>query len=185
MTERRTRNGLAPSIIAASSRSRGIDRKYWRSRNTLNAFAKKCGTINGSQVPFQPSFVNTAYVGISVTWNGRMIVAIRMTNRMFFAGNRKRAKPYATRAEDRTVPIVLRIDTAAVLKSSLGKLSCDQTVLKLLSFGSNTHDCWSVRQAPCQTIGARAGSAGSTNVLSLRPFLTSIRFLVAPAIGTS
>ena len=35
MTERRIRNGLAPSIIAASSRSRGIDMKYWRSRKTL------------------------------------------------------------------------------------------------------------------------------------------------------
>ena len=57
MTERRIRNGLAPSIIAASSRSRGIDMKYWRSRNTLNAFAKKWGTISGSHVPFQPSFV--------------------------------------------------------------------------------------------------------------------------------
>src|SRR4249919_1066015 len=35
MIERRTRNGLAPSIIAASSRSRGRDMKYWRSRKTL------------------------------------------------------------------------------------------------------------------------------------------------------
>ncbi len=31
--------------------------KYWRSRNTLKALAKKCGTISGSQVPFQPSHV--------------------------------------------------------------------------------------------------------------------------------
>ena len=72
----------------------------------------------------------------------------------------------------------------AVLNSSRGKLSCDQTVLKLLSFGSNTQDCWSVRQAPCQTIGVWAASAGSTNVLSVRPFLTSIRFRVVPSIGT-
>ncbi len=35
MIERRIRNGPAPSIIAASSSSRGIDMKYWRSRKTL------------------------------------------------------------------------------------------------------------------------------------------------------
>ena len=60
ITDRKIRNGPAPSIVAASSRSRGIDRKYWRSRNTLKALAKKCGTISGSQVPFQPSWVKTA-----------------------------------------------------------------------------------------------------------------------------
>ena len=57
ITERRIRNGPAPSIIAASSRSRGIDMKYWRSRKTLYAFAKKCGMISGSHVPVQPSQV--------------------------------------------------------------------------------------------------------------------------------
>ena len=35
ITDRRMRNGPAPSIIAASSRSRGIVRKYWRNRKTL------------------------------------------------------------------------------------------------------------------------------------------------------
>ena len=35
ITERRMRNGPAPSIIAASSSSRGMERKYWRSRKTL------------------------------------------------------------------------------------------------------------------------------------------------------
>jgi hypothetical protein len=35
ITERRIRNGPAPSIMAASSSSRGIVRKYWRSRKTL------------------------------------------------------------------------------------------------------------------------------------------------------
>ena len=59
---RRIRNGPAPSIIAASSSSRGIVMKYWRSRNTLKALAKKCGTISGSHVPFQPSHVKITYV---------------------------------------------------------------------------------------------------------------------------
>ena len=49
--------------------------------------------INGSQVPSQPSQVNSAYWGRSVTWKGRMIVAIRITNRTFLPGNRKRANP--------------------------------------------------------------------------------------------
>ena len=93
MTERRIRNGLAPSIMAASSRSRGMDMKYCRSRKTLNALANRCGTISGNHVPFQPSLVKMMYVGIRVTWNGRMIVASRTTNMMFLPGNRNRAKP--------------------------------------------------------------------------------------------
>ena len=34
ITEMRVRNGPAPSIAAASSISRGIVMRYWRSRNT-------------------------------------------------------------------------------------------------------------------------------------------------------
>ena len=34
ITEMSVRNGPAPSIAAASSISRGIVRRYWRSRNT-------------------------------------------------------------------------------------------------------------------------------------------------------
>ena len=49
--------------------------------------------ISGSHVPFQPSHVNSTYCGSSVTWNGRMIVAIRTMNSMFLPGNRKRANP--------------------------------------------------------------------------------------------
>ena len=93
MIERRIRNGPAPSIIAASSSSRGIVMKYWRSRKTLNAFAKKWGMISGSHVPFQPSHVKITYCGSSVTWIGRMIVASRMKKRTFLPGNRNRAKP--------------------------------------------------------------------------------------------
>src|SRR4029079_6264461 len=63
MIERRTRNGPAPSIIAASSSSRGIDRKYCRSRNTLYALAKQWGAISGSHVPFQQRGVNIPYCG--------------------------------------------------------------------------------------------------------------------------
>src|SRR4051794_25533973 len=139
MTERRIRNGPAPSIIAASSRSRGIDMKYCRSRKTLKALAKKWGTIRGSQVPFQPSQVKITYVGRRVTWNGRMIVAMRTTNRTFRPGKRNRAKPYATSTDESTAPIVLSTAIAIVLKNSRGKFSCDQTVEKFSSRGEKPH----------------------------------------------
>ena len=60
ITDRRILNGPAPSIMAASSRSRGMLMKNWRSRNTLNALANRCGTISGSHVPIQPSRVKMA-----------------------------------------------------------------------------------------------------------------------------
>ena len=50
----RIRSGPAPSIVAASSSSRGIVMKNWRSRKTLKALAKKWGMISGSHVPIQP-----------------------------------------------------------------------------------------------------------------------------------
>ena len=44
----------APSMVAASSSSLGIVRKYCLSRNTLKALAKKWGTISGNHVPTHP-----------------------------------------------------------------------------------------------------------------------------------
>src|SRR2546430_10216245 len=79
-TEMRVRKGPAPSIAAASSISRGIVRKYWRRRKTSYAFAKNVGTRSGSHVPTQPSFTKIVYVGMTVTANGRKIVAIRSVN---------------------------------------------------------------------------------------------------------
>src|SRR6478752_5234213 len=165
ITERRIRNGPAPSIIAASSSSRGIDRKYWRSRNTLYAFAKKWGMISGSHVPFQPSHVNSTYCGSSVTWNGRMIVAIRTTNIAFLPGKRNRAKPYATRIDENTAPIVDRIAIPNVLRSSRGKLSWLHAVVKLAVSGAKVHACSSVRHRPTHSMGVCVGSAGSMNTL--------------------
>ena len=46
----RMRSGPAPSSMADSSRSRGILRKFWRSRKTKMALLNKCGAINGSQL---------------------------------------------------------------------------------------------------------------------------------------
>src|SRR3954469_18933159 len=152
MIERRIRNGPAPSIIAASSRSRGIVRKYCRSRKTLYALAKQWGMISGSHVPFQPSDVKITYVGSRVTWNGRMIVAMRTTNSAFRPGKRKRAKPYATSVEETTAPIVLRSAIPAVLNSRRGKFSWFHAVVKLSTGGATAHAGERVRQWPCHSI---------------------------------
>ena len=115
--------------------------KYWRSRKTLKALAKKCGTISGSHVPFQPSHVKITYCGRSVTWFGRMIVASRMKKRTFRPGNRNRAKPYATSTDEKTAPIVLSSGDRRRVESSRGKFSCFQTVVKFSTSGENGHAC--------------------------------------------
>ena len=119
-TDTSVRSGPAPSIAAASSISRGIVRKYWRSRNTSYALAKNAGTSNGNQVPTQPIFEKTKYSGMIVTAPGRKIVAITMTNSRLRPGNRNRANPYATSVHEMIVPKVPMSAIAIVLKSSRG-----------------------------------------------------------------
>src|SRR5512138_2035507 len=107
ITDHNTRNGLAPSIMAASSNSRGSVMKYWRSRNVSYGLVKKEGIISGSQVPTQPIFVKNVKVGMTVTVAGRNNTEIRMTNRKSRPGKRKREKPYATRMQETKTPIVV------------------------------------------------------------------------------
>ena len=85
--------------------------------------------MSGSHVPFHPSQVNITYCGMSVTWNGRMIVAMRMTNSAFLPRNRNRANPKATRIEDATAPIVDSRAITNVFRSSRGKFSWSQAVV--------------------------------------------------------
>ena len=73
---------------------------------------------------------------------------------------------------------------AAVLNRSLGKLSWLQAVVKFLISGANCQDWGSVRHRPTHGIGVAAASAGSTNVLSSRPFLISISSRATPSIVT-
>src|SRR3954469_349943 len=120
MTDTSVRAGLAPSIAAASSISRGMVSRYWRRRNTSYAFAKNDGTSSGSQEPTQPSFRNTVYVGMSVTTYGRKMVAMRSVNIRLRPGNRKRANPYATTVHERIVPTIVMRAMAAVLNSRRG-----------------------------------------------------------------
>src|ERR1700752_3646559 len=121
--------------------------------------------ISGSHGPVQPSPVNITEDGSSVTWNGRMIVAIRTTKSAFLPGKRKRANPYATRIDDSTAPIVLSSEIATVFRSSFGKSSWFQAVVKLSTSGANVQACWSVRHRPCQVNGVAVGSLGSTAML--------------------
>ena len=74
---------------------------------------------------------------------------------------------------------------AAVLKSILGKFSCDQAVVKLATSGANVQACSSVRQRPSHTNGVAVGSAGSTATLDSRPFSISMRLRVTPSMGTA
>ena len=52
-----------------------------------------------------------------------------MKKKTFRPGNRKRANPYATRIDEKTAPIVLRIAIPNVFVSSRGKFSWFQTVV--------------------------------------------------------
>ena len=74
---------------------------------------------------------------------------------------------------------------AIVLKSSRGNPIKVQTSEKLVQTGARRQTGSRVRQAPCQTIGPAAGSAGSRNSLSVRPCSTRANSLMAPSIGTS
>ena len=68
-----------------------------------------------------------------------------------------------------------------VLRSSRGKLSWFQAVVKLSMSGANVHACSSVRQRPCHSIGVWVGSVGSTNMLDSRPGSMRISCFVVPS----
>src|SRR6266542_2727006 len=103
---------------------------------------------------------------MTVTAKGRKIVAMTSVNSLPRPGNRKRAKPYATRVHDRTVPIVVMIAIAAVLKKIRGKLSCSHASEKLVGLGANVQAFCRSRQEPCHVMSPASGLAGSTNWLS-------------------
>src|SRR6266511_6030285 len=103
---------------------------------------------------------------MTVTAKGRKIVAMTSVKSLPRPGNRKRANAYATRVHDRTVPIVVMIAMAAVLKKIRGKLSWSQASEKLVGMGANVQAFCNVRHEPCQVISPASGLAGSTNWLS-------------------
>jgi len=68
---------LCPSTLASSSCSRGIVRKYWRSKKMLKAPPPNhAGTVSGRYVPTHPSSLYNRNDGTRVTSPGSMIPAI-------------------------------------------------------------------------------------------------------------
>src|SRR2546425_3093929 len=90
----RTRIELAPSILAASSKSRGIVRKNWRSRKRKTGPPpNQGGTISGARVSSQPSHLNSRKLGTIVTSQGTISVERTSMKKKLLKGKRKRAKP--------------------------------------------------------------------------------------------
>ena len=86
----RVRTRPAPSTLAASSRSAGIDRKNCRSRKTPNGVAR-LGSASDASESTRPRCFITSRVGIITTWNGTISVASISTNATLLAKNRSRA----------------------------------------------------------------------------------------------
>ena len=146
--------------------------KYCRSRNTLNALAKKCGTISGSHVPFQPSLVK-----IDVRRDERDLerqddrgdqddeqdVLAREAEPREPVGHERGRHDRAERAQDRDRRGVEQQPREVQLRS--------RPCVKFPNSGAKTQACSSVRQRPCHTIGVWVGSAGSTKVLVVAALL--------------
>ena len=92
---------LAPSITAASSSSRGICMKNWRSRKTAKAPPpNQEGRIRGHQVSIRVvpkrargTLLNIRNLGIRTTSSGSTRVASRTMKKKSRPHQRKRAKP--------------------------------------------------------------------------------------------
>src|ERR1019366_5404647 len=104
-----TRQKPQPSILEASSRSRGTPLRNWRSKKTLKAPAKKLVTHNGYSVLYQPSARMMRNNGIIVTCPGTIIVPSISAKQKLRPGHCSRAKLYATSDELSSVPTMFRI----------------------------------------------------------------------------
>ena len=110
---------------------------------------------------------------------------IRITKSAFLPRNRNRAKPYATRVDDRTAPIVESSAMRNVFRSRRGKFSWFHAVVKFSTSGAKVQACWSVRHRPTHSILVALGSFGSMNTLDSRPGSTRMSWRVDPSgIGT-
>ncbi len=94
---------------AASARSNGMVRKYWRSRNVPNAPPQKAGSHSGTCVPIRPSHLNIIKFGTSVICGGSISVASRHTNSPRRNGKSTTAKQNAAIAQVSIWPIVLSV----------------------------------------------------------------------------
>src|SRR5688572_7504483 len=97
----------APSIRAASSNSRGMVIKNWRSRKMLKALdPSQEGTMSGKKVSSQPRVLKIRKVGIRVTALGSISVERTRMKRKSRPLYRSRAKEKAASEALKTVPAV-------------------------------------------------------------------------------
>ena len=90
-----TRSGDAPSRIAASSRSRGIDRKNWRRKKIPKPDIRQNGATIPAMVLSQPRSLMRMKFGMKVTTPGTIIDATNSPNSRSRPGKRSRANAYA------------------------------------------------------------------------------------------
>jgi hypothetical protein len=84
-------NSEAPSIRAASSRSRGSESRNWRRKKMPKALVAR-GTISPCMVLVQPRLTSRSYRGMRVTWNGSMSMTRMATKTRLRPGNSSRAR---------------------------------------------------------------------------------------------
>lgn len=107
MTRRKILGWPAPSILAASSSSRGMPRMNWTMRNTKNAsVASSLGTMRGANVFTQPSCENRMYCGTMITWIGSMIVMSIAPKNHFLPQNSSLANAYAAIEHETRLPTI-------------------------------------------------------------------------------
>src|SRR3954447_24924548 len=105
----------APSIRAASSRSRGMVIKNWRSRKMKNGKPNQAGMISGQSVLTSLSWLNKINVGTIVTSRGIMSVPRTMINSRLLARARRRANPKATIEQEIRLPTTFEMVTISEL----------------------------------------------------------------------
>ena len=120
------RQGLAPSSAAASPRSSGRPRKYWRIRKVPKAvgIAGRISASSVSESPIPRMIMNT---GTIVTCTGTIIVDSTIANRAFLPRNSIRAKTYPAIAAVSICPIATTPVTRALLSTSSGTAICSNT----------------------------------------------------------
>ena len=111
-------------MVADSSSSFGIDRKYCRNKNTLYGYAKHAGMIIGNKESSHPIFPNMIYCGMISAIFGIIIVAIMIEKITFFPLKSIRARGYATNEEEINVPAVVPSINNTVLRTYKSKFEC-------------------------------------------------------------
>ena len=124
----------APSTRAASTKSRGMVRKYCRSRNVPKAPPQNAGSQSGTLVPIKCKYLKMMKLGIRVTCGGISRVNSRSVKSRSRPLNLTTAKQKAAIAQVSSCPTVVRIEIYALFQNNNGKLmSTEKSSRKLLN----------------------------------------------------